>query len=156
MSQLEKIHHFLIKNNKTVALAESCTGGHLAALFTRMADASRYFLGSLVTYSDYFKEKLLHVSQKTLYESGAVSRETADEMWLGLMKFSGADYGIAITGIAGPSGGTKEHPVGTVFIALGAKGKKPHVSECHFTGTRDEIMRQACEQAIVELANRLR
>jgi len=151
VSILEKIHHFLIKHHKTLSLAESCTGGHLAALFTQMPDASRYFLGSLVTYSNHFKEKLLHVSQKTLFESGPVSRETANEMLLGLMKFSEADYGIALTGIAGPTGGSKEHPVGTVFIALGVKGQKPHVVECQFTGSRDAIMRQACERAIVEL-----
>jgi PncC family amidohydrolase len=84
-------------------------------------------------------------------ESGVVSREVTDEMLLGLMKETEADYGIAITGIAGPTGGTAEKPVGTVYIALGARGKKPHVLECQFKGSREEVISGACERAILEL-----
>ncbi|MBS0629899.1 MAG: CinA family protein [Verrucomicrobia bacterium] len=151
MSPIEKIHHHLIKEEKTLALAESCTGGLLAAKFTAIPDASKYFLGSLVTYSNALKKSLLKVSPLTISGSGSVSRAAADEMLLGLMKITDADYGIAVTGIAGPSGGTKEKPVGTVFIALGARGKKPHVIECTFTGDRASIMHEACERAILEL-----
>lgn len=151
MSPIEKIHHHLIKVQKTLALAESCTGGLLAAKFTAMADASKYFLGSLVTYSNEMKVDFLNVNRLTIAQSGAVSRATSDEMLLGLMKNTEADYGIAITGLAGPNGGTDEKSVGTVFIALAERGKKPHVLECHFKGDRASIMQQACERAIMEL-----
>lgn len=151
MSPIEKIHHHLIQSKKTLALAESCSGGHLSARFTSMADASKYFLGSLVTYSNAFKKSYLNVSPKTLMESGAVSREVADEMLLGLMNESEADYGIAITGIAGPTGGTAEKPVGMVFIALGVRGKKPHVVQCQFKGNRAEVIHETCERALMEL-----
>ncbi len=151
MSPIEKIHHHLIKGQKTLALAESCTGGLLSSKFTALPDASKYFLGSLVAYSNAMKKDFLKVSPLTIGQSGAVSRETADEMLIGLMKNTEADYGISITGIAGPAGGTAEKPVGTVFIALGARSKKPHVIECHFKGDRAAIMQEACERAIMEL-----
>ncbi|NGX47532.1 MAG: Nicotinamide-nucleotide amidohydrolase PncC, partial [Chlamydiae bacterium] len=89
MSQIEKIHHTLIEKKKTLALAESCSGGNLAAKFISIPDASKYFLGSMVTYSNAMKEKILHVSVETIRVSGAVSREVADEMLIGLMKLSG-------------------------------------------------------------------
>ncbi|NGX26846.1 MAG: Nicotinamide-nucleotide amidohydrolase PncC [Chlamydiae bacterium] len=152
MSQIEKIHHTLIEKKKTLALAESCSGGNLAAKFISIPDASKYFLGSMVTYSNAMKEKILHVSVETIRVSGAVSREVADEMLIGLMKLSGADYGIATTGIAGPTGGTSEKPVGTVFIAVGAKGKKPHVVQCDFEGDRAAIIEATCERALEELS----
>lgn len=151
MSQIEKIHTHLINSEKTLALAESCTGGALSAKFTALPDASKYFLGSLVVYSNNWKKSFLKVSPKTLMESGSVSRATADEMLLGLMKHSEADYGIAVTGIAGPSGGSADKPVGTVYIALGARGKKPHVVECHFKGSREAVIREACERGVAEL-----
>lgn len=152
MSHLEKIHKTLIEKKKTLALAESCSGGHLAARFTAIPDASKYLLGSIVAYSNVIKEKILKVSHQTIALQGAVSRSTADEMWIGLMKLSDADFGIVTTGIAGPSGGTVEKPVGTVFIALGAKGKKPHVLECHFDGDRKAIIQKTCDKAVEELA----
>ena len=152
MSQIEKIHHTLIEKKKTLALAESCSGGNLAAKFISIPDASKYFLGSMVTYSNAMKEKILHVSVETIRVSGAVSREVADEMLIGLMKLSGADYGIATTGIAGPTGGTSGKPVGTVFIAVGAKGKKPHVVQCDFEGDRAAIIEATCERALEELS----
>lgn len=150
MSSQEKIHQTLIENKQTLALAESCSGGRLSAKFVEMPDASKYLLGSLVTYSNFLKEKVLKVSADTLRTSGAVSREVAHEMWIGLMKLSGADFGIATTGIAGPTGGTDEKPVGTVFIALGAKDKKPRVIECLFKGDRKEIIESTCGKALEE------
>lgn len=151
MSDEEKIHQTLIERGQTLALAESCTGGHLAARFTTLPDASKYFLGSLVTYSDQFKHTSLGVEKETLLNHGAVSRETAHEMWIGLMKQSDADFGIAVTGIAGPSGGSREKPVGTVYIALGEKGKKPRVFENHFEGDRLEVINTTIDKALSEL-----
>lgn len=150
MSKIEEIHRRLCEQEKKLALAESCTGGYFSSLFTAMPDASLYFLGAIISYSNELKADLLYVSKETLRIHGAVSRETANEMLLGLMKRTGADFGIANTGIAGPSGATRERPIGTVFIAMGAKGKKPHVIECHFDGNRKQIIQQTCDRALAD------
>lgn len=150
MSTVVKIHEFLIKKEKTLALAESCTGGALSLQFVLIPDASKYLLGSLVCYSTELKHKILKVSNETLRICGSVSREVADEMWIGLMKLTQADYGITITGISGPKGGTKEKPVGTVFIALGISGQKPKVVEFHLSGSREDIIQETCQKACEE------
>jgi len=156
MSKEKQIHNALIEKEKTLAFAESLTGGHLAGRFTSIPDASLYFLGSLITYSDGLKEKLLSVDPETLRNHGAVSRETAHEMWIGLMKETGADYGVSTTGIAGPTGGSKEKPVGTVFLAVGEAGKKPHVVECHFDGDREAVIAATCARISDELLSTLK
>ncbi|MFI5335096.1 MAG: nicotinamide-nucleotide amidohydrolase family protein, partial [Chlamydiales bacterium] len=102
----EAIHHWMVKHRQTLAFAESCTGGFMASQLTAIPGASEYFLGSIVTYSNSLKEGLLGVSADTLKKHGAVSREAVHEMWTGLLKKTGADYGIAVSGIAGPTGGT--------------------------------------------------
>lgn len=155
MTVFEKLHERLIELKKTLAIAESCSGGHLTAKFVSMQGASKYLLGGLVTYSNHMKIKVLGVSEETILQEGAVSRSIAHEMWLGLMKVSGADFGIATTGIAGPSGGTKEKPVGIVFIAVGKKGEKPHVEECHFDGNRASIIEATCQESLNILGSML-
>jgi len=107
-----------IEKKKTIALAESCTGGNIAHRLTNVPGASEIFLGSVVTYADSAKEQLLGVKSETLAVHGAVSEPVAREMALGARAKFGSDFAIAVTGIAGPSGGTPEKPVGTVFIAL--------------------------------------
>jgi len=102
----------------TLALAESCTGGFIANQITNVPGASKIFLGGIVAYSNGVKIKFLDVRPKTLKKHGAVSEIVAREMAGGARKKFGADFAIAVTGIAGPGGGTKEKPVGTVFIAL--------------------------------------
>lgn len=151
MSISQVVHKSLIELQKTLALAESCTGGHLSAKLTIIPNSSKFFKGSLVTYSNELKKTLLNVSRLTLLNHGAVSRETANEMLQGLMNVSQADYGIAVTGTAGPSDGACNSPVGIVFIAVGEKGKKPHIVRCHFNGNRKEIIEAACERALQEL-----
>ncbi len=123
----EALHTLLIEEKKTLSFAESCTGGSLASRITALADASTYFLGSVVSYSNSAKEQILGVSKQTLETHGAVSEEIAREMLEGVFEKFGSDYAISVTGIAGPSGGTKEKPVGTVWVALGKKGEKPHI-----------------------------
>lgn len=152
---LEKIHQHLIENEETLALAESCTGGHLSALFTSCPDASKYFLGAVVSYSDALKNGLLGVSREAIFENGAVSRVVAHEMWIGLMKKTGASIGISVTGVAGPSGGTKETPVGRVYLCIGRQGQKPHVWECTFEGDRRAVINATCDRALGELAHLL-
>lgn len=151
MSQMELIHKKLLETKKTIALAESCTGGRLATLFTFYPGASTYFIGSFIAYSKKMKETILNVSKETLQKEGAVSRNTAHEMWLGLMKLTEADFGVSTTGIAGPSGATPDKPLGLAYIGVGAKGKKPHVFECFFQGSRTEIIEAICNRALEEL-----
>lgn len=111
----------LEKAGLTLAVAESCTGGNIAHLFTSNAGCSAYFKGGVVAYSNEVKNSVLGVQQKSLDEHGAVSKEVALEMAQGAQKALNADYAIATTGIAGPDGGTEEKPVGTVWIAVISK-----------------------------------
>jgi nicotinamide-nucleotide amidase len=108
----------LTKRGQTLALAESCTGGCIAHRLTNVPGASVVFLGGMVAYSNAVKGKFLGVRAKTLAAHGAASEAVAREMAEGARKRFGADFGIGVTGIAGPGGGTKDKPVGTVFIAL--------------------------------------
>ena len=108
----------LTEQKKTLALAESCTGGYIANRITNVSGASAVFLAGLVTYSNEAKQRFLGVRAETLDQFGAVSEPVAREMAEGARRETGADYALAVTGIAGPTGGTPEKPVGTVFIAL--------------------------------------
>jgi nicotinamide-nucleotide amidase len=112
------VSEYLIEHNATIALAESCTGGLLAHRLTNMAGSSDYFLFSGVTYSNESKIKVLGVSPATIEKYGAVHEETAEEMARGAMQIANSTYGLSTTGIAGPSGGTKEKPVGTVCVGM--------------------------------------
>jgi len=105
----------------SLAFAESCTGGLMSKLITDIPGSSQVFMGGFIVYSNEMKKKYLNVSEKTLNLYGAVSSETANEMLIGLLKTTGADMGIAVTGIAGPAGGTEEKPVGTVYAAYGSQ-----------------------------------
>jgi nicotinamide-nucleotide amidase len=112
------IIRILTQQKKTLALAESCTGGFIANQITNVPGASKIFLGGVVSYSNEAKQKFLGVRAKSLERHGAVSEAIAAEMAEGARERFGADFAIAVTGIAGPTGGTKNKPVGTVFIAL--------------------------------------
>jgi nicotinamide-nucleotide amidase len=113
----------LLQNNKTISTAESCTGGTIASLLTSVPGSSKYYKGSIVSYSNEIKEWVLHVKKETLNQFGAVSEETVIEMLRGVLNQLHTDYGIAVSGIMGPDGGTDEKPVGTVWIAVGNKEK---------------------------------
>jgi nicotinamide-nucleotide amidase len=119
----EFIGKLLIEKNKTLATAESCTGGYIAHLITSVAGSSKYFLGSVVSYANEVKENLLSVHKKTIEEHGAVSEETVREMAKNILLKINSDYAIAVSGIMGPDGGTAEKPVGTVWIGVGNKEK---------------------------------
>ncbi len=118
----EKLEHVLGKllaeRNETISCAESCTGGYISHLFTSVPGSSKYFEGSIISYSYAVKEKLLGVKPETLQQHGAVSEECVREMAAGLLKATGTTYGIAVSGIAGPGGATDDKPVGTVWIAV--------------------------------------
>lgn len=152
----EAIHDWFIAHKKTLACAESCTGGLIASKLTALAGASNYFLGSLVTYSNELKEQLLGVSSETLKTKGAVSSETVSEMVKGLLQKTEADWGIAVSGIAGPSGGTKEKPVGTIWYAIGQRGKEAVSRSFLAKGNRQTITLQAANKVLGHLWQRLR
>lgn len=124
MDILDKVHHELISQNLTLATAESCTGGMLASKITSVPEASRYYKGSIIAYSNEIKEILLHVPKQILQKHGAVSKQVAEIMAENLLKVMQVDCSVAITGIAGPAGGTPEKPVGTVYICVANKNKK--------------------------------
>lgn len=119
----------MIAHRKTLVLAESCTGGHIAAKLVNIPSASEYFLGGVVCYNNLLKKRWLGVKEETLSKYGAVSYETTFEMLQGALDLSGADYALAVTGVAGPSGGSQEKPVGTVWCGLGMKGEKPYIGK---------------------------
>ena len=133
--------------HKTMCCAESCTGGLIGAAMTDMAGSSEYFLGSAVTYSNEAKMKLLGVREQTLADHGAVSEETASEMALGAAALFGADYSVAVTGIAGPGGEAPTKPVGLVYIAV-SDGSRVVVTKNNFEGgrqqVRDSTVMEAC------------
>jgi nicotinamide-nucleotide amidase len=108
----------LVKCEYTISTAESCTGGLLGHRFTNVPGSSTYYLGGVVSYSNDMKMKTLGVQENTLQEFGAVSKQTATEMAQGVRDHFGSDLAIAVTGIAGPGGGTAEKPVGLVYITL--------------------------------------
>jgi nicotinamide-nucleotide amidase len=152
---IEALHDWMVKHRKTLALAESCTGGFMAAQLTAMPGASEYFLGSIVAYANSLKEGLLGVSPETLKKHGAVSQEVVHEMWIGLMEETGADYGIAVSGIAGPHGGTPEKPIGTIFYALGEKGQMPEINTLHIEGNRQTVILQTTKKLFGFLLKKL-
>lgn len=117
------VGNLLKKKNLTVSTAESCTGGSIAARLTSIPGSSEYFKGAVVAYSNEIKEALLHVSTKTLEKRGAVSEETVVEMVKGAMETLKTDCAVSTSGIAGPGGGTREKPVGTVWIAAAYKNE---------------------------------
>ncbi len=134
-----------------VATAESCTGGGIAAAITAVAGSSSWFEYGIVSYSNSAKEKLLRVNPQTLIEHGAVSQAVVEEMVAGVLSVSGADIAVAVSGVAGPSGGTVEKPVGTVWFAWGLASGETY-SECfHFAGDRFSVQSQAVAQGLTGL-----
>jgi nicotinamide-nucleotide amidase len=114
----EVLGNLLIKKNKTISIAESCTGGYISHLITSIPGSSAYYLGSITSYSNEIKEKELAVKKSNLDKYGAVSKQVVEEMVVGVKDKFKSDYAIATSGIAGPSGGSAEKPVGTIWIAI--------------------------------------
>ena len=119
----ELVHNILINKGKTLAVAESCTGGAIASKFTAQAGASAYFLCGVVSYSNESKCNVLGVQMSDIAQYGAVSEQVAKAMAQGAKVISGANFAISTTGIAGPTGGSKEKPVGTVWIGVATPDK---------------------------------
>ncbi len=139
----------------TLALAESCTGGLLAAMLTQIPGSSAWFDCGIVSYSNSSKTQLLHVPQSVLTDHGAVSSQTARLMAEGILRTSSAQIALSITGIAGPDGGTAEKPVGLVCFGLNVLGHATQVHEQHFQGSRAEIREQSVRFALEWLLSSL-
>ena len=131
-----------------LATAESCTGGWIAKLCTDIPGSSDWFEGGAVTYGNGLKQALLGVTTVTLERHGAVSRECALEMVAGALARFEASVAVAVTGIAGPTGGTPDKPVGTVWIAWQRRGGAARAEEFHFDGNRDAVRRQTVAMAL--------
>ena len=148
------VAQLLIGKGKRLAVAESCSGGLLAKMITDLPGSSQYFWGSVTSYSNEAKVKFLGVKEETLASYGAVSRETAEEMARGILSKAGCDFSLAITGIAGPDGGTREKPVGLVYIALATRDDCT-VKEMHFAGGREVVRMLSAKTALDMLRRQL-
>ena len=147
MSLQKEVGKTIKAKGKTLALAESVTGGLVGSMITDIPDSSEYFLASLVAYSNEAKIRLLAVNETTLQASGAVSEEVVKEMAEGVRGVVGSDIGAACTGIAGPKGGSAAKPVGTVWFAV-TDGFKQVTEKKLFAGDRLEIKKQAAERLL--------
>ena len=137
----------LTKKKFKIAFAESCTGGLLASSITSISGASKIFNIGLITYSNQAKIKFLKVNKNIIKKYGAVSHECCLAMVNNLSKISKANINVSITGIAGPKGGTKEKPVGLVYIGI-KKGNKTNINKCLFKGKRSSIQRATVKKAL--------
>ncbi len=144
---INKVSDELKKHNRTIATAESCTGGLLAHILTNISGSSEYFDRGVVTYSNKAKIEILSVSEDLLQAHGAVSKEVAAAMAEAIRHNALVDYGLATTGIAGPTGGTKEKPVGLVYIGLSTKDSVT-VKKFLFTGDRVTNKESTCQAAL--------
>lgn len=151
----ERVHEILTARGLKLAVAESCTGGTIASKFTAIAGASQYFMAGVVSYSNASKRDILGVSQESIDRYGAVSEQVAREMAEGVRRIAGADYAIATTGIAGPTGGSDKKPVGTVWMAVATPTKT--IAIMRNSGTdRGQIISRASAYAIELLYNELK
>ena len=147
---IEKLHKKLIKKNFTLSVAESCTGGLLSSKFTRLSGSSKYFQMGLITYSNNAKIKILKVNKKIMDKYGSVSPECCKAMVQGLSKISKSKINISITGIAGPKGGTKDKPVGLVYIGL-RKDNKTIVSKNYFAKKKRKSLQNKTVEKCIKL-----
>ena len=144
----EQVGDALRRRNLTLCTAESCTGGWIAKMITDIPGCSDWFDCGMAAYSYEAKQALLGVRPQTLTEHGAVSRETVTEMVSGALITSGASIAVAVTGIAGPTGGLPGKPVGTVWIGWKRRGGYPQAELFHFDGDRDDVRRQTVAAAL--------
>jgi PncC family amidohydrolase len=147
MHKIENIIEYLKAQNQTISFAESCTGGKIASAFTAISGVSAILNGSCVTYSNEIKQRWLGVKEETLIDYGAVSSECVEEMLIGIKEMASSDYAIAVSGVAGPTGGTKEKPIGRVYLGI-LTPKGISIELYNFDGDREEIQAEATSRAI--------
>jgi nicotinamide-nucleotide amidase len=152
---VERLASELLQRNACITTAESCTGGWIAKYLTDAPGSSVWFEYGIVSYGDNAKADLLNVSPELIEQHGAVSAEVAQAMVAGALQVSGALLGLAVTGIAGPDGGTPEKPVGTIWFAYGAVGQGIATECLVFEGDRDTVRRQTVSAALYGVLNYL-
>lgn len=148
---IDSIHEILLERNETVSSGESCTGGYVGKLLTDKSGSSGYYLGTVTAYNNNVKMRILNVKEKTINDFGAVSEETANEMLYGLEQLFNSTYNVSITGIAGPTGGTDNKPVGTVFIGIKKQGREPKIYRNHFPHGRESFREATAQIALYYL-----
>jgi nicotinamide-nucleotide amidase len=157
VTEIEKIamrvSHLLTKKKINLVTAESCTGGFVAQILTSIPGSSAWFERGFVTYSNAAKQEMLGVPASLIQQYGAVSEQVAQAMAAGALKHSQANVSLAITGIAGPDGGSVEKPVGLVWFGWQAEGLKQVTQHCHFMGDRTSIREQAVCYSLSQLAS---
>ncbi|MEC9375901.1 MAG: CinA family protein [Pseudomonadota bacterium] len=151
----KRIAFELTQRGALLTTAESCTGGWIAKVLTDLPGSSNWFEYGFVSYGNNAKHSLLNVSRETLELEGAVSRATVKAMILNALNISAADYGIAVSGIAGPAGGKKDKPVGTVWLAWGGPSRDLDCECFYFVGDRNQIRYQAVSAALKGLLDRI-
>jgi PncC family amidohydrolase len=149
----EQIIRLLTERRQTLAVAESSTGGLIGHLLTEVPGSSEVFLGGVIAYANAIKEKL-GVPAEVIQRHGAVSAQVAGALATTVLRWADADYGLAVTGIAGPGGATETKPVGLVYIGLAGKGRLD-VEQHHFAGDRSAVKRSTAEAALLLLTNTL-
>ncbi len=150
----EQVVSRLIEKNITIATAESCTGGSLGKIITSVSGVSTIYGYGFITYANEAKENILGVSHETLEKYGAVSPECAREMAQGARKVAKSDIAVSVTGIAGPTGGTVEKPVGLVYIAFADKNGA-EVRKLNLSGNRDEVRAKTCDEVFKLIAEHI-
>lgn len=156
MRAVAELGELLSLEGDTLATAESCTGGLIASTLTDVSGSSEWFRGGVIAYANEVKEGLLGVLAETLREHGAVSEPVVGQMATGVQKATGANVSVAVSGIAGPTGGTPDKPVGTVWIAWAVNGSVTRTKHNVFMGSREEIKEQTVMHAVNGLLSILR
>ncbi len=152
----QRVGELFLANRMTLVTAESCTGGWVSQCLTAIAGSSEWFDRGFVTYSNQSKQEMLDVPVETIMEHGAVSQQTAAAMSQGALCHSSADWAVAITGIAGPGGGSVDKPVGTVCFAWAEREGSVMVETCHFRGDREAVRAQSVAHALSRLIENIR
>ena len=151
---IKLLHKKLIKKKLTISVAESCTGGLLAYNFTKLSNSSRYFQMGLTTYSNQAKINILKVNKNIISKYGAVSHECCEAMVQNLSKISKSKINVSITGIAGPSGGSKEKPVGLVYVGI-KKGKTLLIKENKFKSKNRNLIQKSTVRNVIRIISKI-
>lgn len=154
MKEMINFQNRLKQKNMTITCAESFTGGLIASEITAVSGSSSIFKGSIVTYSNEIKEQELNVNKQTMINNGVVSIQVVNEMLNGVLKKFNASIAIAVSGVAGPNGGTKDKPVGTVVIGIKDTNNYTNIQKYHFKGNRNEIQKSAVNKVFEIIFNK--
>jgi len=144
---MQRLHVWLTQRNKTLSVAESCSGGNIAHIITSNSGSSAYFIGGVVAYQNAVKQNVLNVKALDLEMYGAVSETVAIQMASGVRVLLNTDYSLSTTGVAGPKGGSDEKPIGTVWIGISSMSGT-YAQKFNFSGTRSEVIEKSTKKAL--------